>query len=133
MLLLPTPAVGPIGYPASASIAVIALHVGYGIPILLRIRRGRAFAAGEWTLRGHHRWVSPLAVLWVIVVCVLFALLFSPRGIPGTAESSWEYVNYAPVAVLGALALVGGWYAVSARRWCTGPRRDPALDLRTER
>jgi hypothetical protein len=30
-------------------------------------------------------------------------------------------VNYAPIAVLGTLALVGGWWLVSARHWFEAP------------
>jgi hypothetical protein len=30
-------------------------------------------------------------------------------------------VNYAPIAVIGTLLLVGGWWLLSARHWFTGP------------
>jgi hypothetical protein len=32
-------------------------------------------------------------------------------------------VNYAPIAIGGALVLVGLWWLVSARKWFTGPVR----------
>jgi hypothetical protein len=46
-----------------------------------------------------------------------------PTGIPWKSGFDWNVVNYAPITVGGALVLFGGWYVLSARKWCKGPVR----------
>ncbi|MCX6466363.1 MAG: amino acid permease [Pseudonocardiales bacterium] len=123
-LMIPTLANGIVGYAVGTSIAVIGLYIAFALPIVLRIRAGASFEHGAWSLGRHYRWIAPLSVGWIAVVCVLFLLPISPNGIPGAAEFSWESVNYAPLTVGGALVLFGGWYLVSARHWFTGPVRE---------
>lgn len=123
-LMIPTLANGAVGYLVGTSIAVIGLYIAFALPIILRIRAGSRFEAGAWTLGGHYRWVSTIAVAWIAVVCVLFLLPVSPKGIPGSEEFDWNVVNYAPLTVGGAVALFGGWYFLSARHWFTGPVRE---------
>jgi amino acid transporter len=123
-LMIPTLANGAIGYLVGTSIAVIGLYIAFALPIILRIRAGSRFQAGAWTLGRHYRWVAPVAVAWIAVVCVLFLLPVSPKGVPGAADFDWNVVNYAPLTVGAALVGFGGWYLISARRWFTGPVRD---------
>ena len=47
----------------------------------------------------------------------------TPTGIPWKTGFNWNVVNYAPLAVGGALLLFGGWYVLSARKWFKGPVR----------
>ncbi|MFD1523417.1 hypothetical protein ACFSJD_38450, partial [Pseudonocardia yunnanensis] len=61
---------------------------------------------------------------WIAIVCLLFLMPVSPKGIPGAADFDWNVVNYAPLTVGGALVFFGGWYLLSARRWFTGPVRE---------
>jgi amino acid transporter len=123
-LMLPTLLNGAVGYLVGTSIAVIGLHIAFVLPIVLRIRAGDRFEAGAWSLGRHYRWISPIAVAWIGIACVLCLLPVSPRGIPGAEDFDWNVVNYAPLTVGGALALFGGWYVLSARRWFTGPVRE---------
>jgi amino acid transporter len=118
-----------VAYVVATSIAVIGLSISFGLPILLRIRAGSSFEPGAWSLGKHYRWISPLAVAWIVLICVLFLLPVSPQGIPGAEDFDWELVNYAPLTVGGALILFGGWYLLSARHWFTGPVRETASDL----
>jgi amino acid transporter len=118
-----------VAYVVATSIAVIGLSIAFGLPIFLRIRAGSSFQRGAWSLGGHYRWISPLAVGWIALVCVLFLLPVSPQGVPGAEDFDWELVNYAPLTVGGALILFGGWYLLSARHWFTGPVRETGSDL----
>ena len=127
-LMLPTLANGAIGYLVGTSIAVIGLYIAFALPIILRIRAGRRFEHGAWSLGRHYRWISPLAVAWIAVVCVLFLMPVSPKGIPWAADFDWNVVNYAPLTVGAALLLFGGWYLLSARNWFTGPVPDASID-----
>jgi amino acid transporter len=127
-LMLPTLANGVVGYLVGTSIAVIGLYIAFALPIILRIRAGERFERGAWSLGPHYKWISPLAVAWIALVCVLFLMPVSPNGIPGAAEFDWNVVNYAPLTVGGALILFGGWYLLSARRWFTGPVREAGTD-----
>src|SRR3954454_11192233 len=126
-LMLPTLANAAIGYLVGTSIAVIGLYIAFAIPIYLRIRADSSFEHGAWSLGNHYKWISPLAVIWIVVVCILFLLPVSPKGIPGP-DFDWSVVNYAPLTVGGALILFGGWYLLSARKWFTGPVREAGSD-----
>jgi amino acid transporter len=117
-----------VAYLVATSIAVIGLNIAFALPIILRIRAGRRFEAGAWSLGGHYRWISPLAVAWIVFICVVGILPGSPKAVPGAEDFDWELVNYAPLTVVGALVLFGGWYLISARKWFTGPIREAGSD-----
>ena len=102
-------------YAAVTSIAVIGLYIAYVLPTFLRLRQGSAFQRGPWHLG---RWSMPIgvvAVVWVVIITVLFML---PTASPITAKT----FNYTVVAVLVVLGFAGIWWLVSARKWFTGPR-----------
>ena len=102
-------------YLAATSIAVIGLYIAYVAPVFLR-RRDPDFRPGPWNLG---RW-SPLvgwtAIVWVIIICILFVL---PSASPITAVT-FNYTIVAVAVVVGAAAI---WWFASARKWFTGPRR----------
>ncbi len=50
-------------------------------------------------------------------------LPFAKVGIPGNEGFTWDFVNYTPITVGGALLLFGGWYVLSAHKWFKGPVR----------
>ena len=127
-LMVPTLVNGAIGYLVGTSIAVIGLYIAFALPIILRIRAGDRFEHGAWSLGGHYKWISSVAVAWIAIICVLFLLPVSPTGIPGAEDFDWELVNYAPLTVGGALLLFGGWYLFSARYWFTGPVREASSE-----
>jgi len=108
-----------VAYAATTAIAVIGLYVAYVIPVYLRLRDPN-FKVGPWNLG---RWSKPIgwtAVIWVGVICILFIL---PIGYPITFGYAGNF-NYTIVAVV---VVVGGawlWWAVSAKRWFTGPRQN---------
>jgi amino acid transporter len=110
-----------VAFTAVVSIGVIGLYIAYAIPIFLRLRIGDAWEPGEWNLGRHYKWIGTIACLWVAFISVLFILPVTPTGIPWNDGFTWLSVNYAPIAVLGTLALVGGWWLVSARHWFEGP------------
>jgi amino acid transporter len=128
LLMLPTLINAAIGYLVGTSIAVIGLYIAMAIPIYLRVRAGNRFEHGAWSLGKHYKWISPLAVIWILFVCILFLMPVSPKGVPGAADFDWTVVNYAPLTVGGVLLIVGLWYGLSARKWFTGPVREADSD-----
>jgi hypothetical protein len=62
-------------------------------------------------------------VIEIIVISIYFIMPLAPAGVPGNKAWDWSAVNYAPIALGAVLVLVGGWWAISARNWFTGPRR----------
>jgi amino acid transporter len=112
---------GFVAYVAVTSIATIALYLAYAMPIFLRLRQGDAWEAGEWTLGHWYKPIGWIACIWVGFISILFILPIAPAGIPWNENFTWVSVNYAPIAVLGTLALVGGWWLISARHWFHGP------------
>jgi hypothetical protein len=95
-------------YGAVTAIGTIGLTPAYVIPIFLRLRQGDRFRAGTWNLGRWSRPVGISAILWVIVETVLFCL---PQGSPVTKLN----FNYAPVALIVALALSWAWWFVKGR------------------
>jgi amino acid transporter len=112
---------GVVAYAAVTSIATIGLYIAYAIPIYLRLRAGAAWEPGEWNLGRWYRPIGVIACIWVAFISVLFIMPITPAGIPGKSQFTWVSVNYAPIAVLGTLLLVGGWWLVSAHKWFKGP------------
>ena len=112
---------GAVAYAAVTSIATIGLYLAYAMPIFLRLRLGDKWEPGEWNLGRHYKWIGTIACLWVVFISILFMAPLSPAGIPWNSGFTWLAVNYAPIAVLGTLFLVGGWWLISAHNWFKGP------------
>jgi amino acid transporter len=123
LLMIPTLSNAFVGYAVGTSIAVIGLYIAFAIPIYLRVRQGEAFQRGAWHLGRHYRWIDWVAVLWIAFISIVFLLPFAKVGIPGNDGFTWDFVNYTPVTVGGALLLFGGWYVLSAHKWFKGPIR----------
>ncbi len=56
-----------------------------------------------------------IAIVWVVFICIILLL-------PQFSPVNWTTFNYAPIAVGAVLGFAGIWYAVSARKWFTGPK-----------
>jgi amino acid transporter len=112
---------GAVAYAAVTSIATIGLYIAYAIPIYLRLRLGDAWEPGEWNLGRHYKWIGVVACVWVVFIALLFMAPLSPAGVPWNSGFTWLSFNYAPIAVLGTLLLVGGWWILSAKKWFKGP------------
>ncbi len=131
-LMLPTLKNPFVGYAVGTSIAVIGLYIAFVLPIILRYRAKDNFERGAWHLGNHYKWIDPLAIIWIVLICILFLLPLFPDGIPGNAAVSgshflvnvnWIDVNYAPLTVGGAFIFFGGWWVLSANKWFKGPVR----------
>lgn len=104
-----------VAYAAVTSIAVIGLYVSYLIPVFLRRINPSAFTPGPWKLGKWGPLFGWIAIVWVLFICVLFCL-------PTSSPINSSTFNYTPVAVVVVLGFAGIWYAVSARKWFTGPK-----------
>jgi len=112
-----------IGYYVGTGIAVVGLYIAFILPVILRYRLGEKFERGAWSLGRHYKWIDLTAIVWVVFICVAF---FGPpfrASFWGQEGFTWEFVNYAPILVGGALILFGGWYVLSAKNWFKGPVR----------
>lgn len=103
-------------YLAATSVAVIGLYIAYVGPVLLR-RLNPDFEPGPWNLGRWSPLVGWIAIVWVIIICVLFVL---PTAYPITAST----FNYTIVAVAVVLGLATVWWFAGARKWFTGPRQN---------
>ena len=102
-------------YAAVTSIAVIGLYIAYVLPTFLRLRQGENFQRGPWHLGRRTYLIGWTAVVWVVIIAILFMLpQFGPIG--------WKTFNYAPIAVAVVIGYAGITWLVSARKWFTGPR-----------
>jgi amino acid transporter len=102
-----------VAYVAVTSIATIGLYIAYALPILLRLM-AKDFKPGPWHLGSWSRPIGIIAVIWVVLISILFML---PTATPITAVS----FNYTPILVLGTLLIITIWWFASARKWFKGP------------
>ena len=113
-IILTVPALfNTTAYLAVTSIAVIGLYIAYVAPVFLR-RMHPEFQVGPWHLG---RW-SPLigwtAVVWVVIICVLFVL-------PPVSPITVDTFNYAPVAVLAVvLFAIVSWFIGGRQHFMRG-------------
>ena len=128
-VILASPAlVSTTAYFAVTSIAVIGLYIAYVIPVLLR-RLSPDFTPGPWNLGRWSAVVGWVAVVWVVIICILFVL-------PPVAPVTVETFNYAPIAVLVVLVFatvswfVGGRHSfmLAAKDEATSPEAEQVLD-----
>lgn len=113
-IILASPAIfSDTAYFAVTSIAVIGLYIAYVVPVLLR-RLNRDFTPGPWNLGRWSPFVGWVAVVWVIIICILFVL---PPVSPVTVGT----FNYAPIAVLVVLIFATvSWFAAGRRNFMHG-------------
>ena len=114
----------PVAFFAVVSIGVVGLYLAFAVPIYYRWKAGDSFKVGSWNLRGHHRWMAPLAHnrdhrhLDHRHVPHL-----TGRGAVGP-QLQWKFVNYTPLLLVGAtLILLYIYWHVSVKKWFTGPIR----------
>jgi amino acid transporter len=102
-------------YAAVTSVAVIGLYIAYLIPVFLRRINPKAFVPGPWKMPAGGAILSWIAIVWVVFICILLML---PQYSPITRLN----FNYTPIAVLAVIGFAGIYWAVSARKWFTGPK-----------
>ncbi|WP_214109577.1 amino acid permease [Acrocarpospora catenulata] len=113
----------PLAFYAVVSVAVIGLYIAFAIPIYLRLRMGDRFEPGPWTLGPKYKVLGWIALIEIIVVSIYFIMPLIPAAVPFSEGFDWTAVNYAPIVVGVMVIGVGLWWALSARKWFTGPRR----------
>ena len=117
----------PIAFFAVVSIGVVGLYLCFAVPIYLRWRMGDEFKVGRWNLRGHHKWMAPVAMIEIIVTSIIAMFPTSIGGVPLAASFEWKYVNYTPLLVGGVLILLYIYWHVSVKKWFTGPIKQVEL------
>ncbi|WVY97806.1 hypothetical protein V8G54_029957 [Vigna mungo] len=104
-----------VAFEAMVSIATIGLYIAYALPIFFRVTLAQKdFVPGPFNLGRYGVIVGWVAVLWVLIISILFSL---PVSYPITMET----LNYTPVAVGCLLILVVSFWLISARHWFKGP------------
>ena len=124
-VILASPAlVSTTAYFAVTSIAVIGLYIAYVIPVLLR-RLNSDFTPGPWNLGRWSGLIGWVAVVWVVIICILFVL-------PPVSPVDVSTFNYAPVAVLVVLAFAFvSWHVSGKKNFMTGPTHQDAQPVTT--
>ena len=113
---------------AIVSITTIGVYVAYVAPVYLRWRAGDSFQPGAWTLGRRYKWMCPVAVVWTLLMIVVFSLPFVPAGVPWNDDFDWTALNYSPIINLALFAAIGIWWFAGARRRYTGPVRTIEFD-----
>jgi len=123
LLMIPTWWNNLAGYYVGTSVGTTGLYIAFILPVILRFRKGASFERGAWSLGKHYKWINPIAIIWVLVISIVFMLPTSPAGQPWNSAFTWDAANYAPLTIGGALILFGGWWLLSAKNWFVGPVR----------
>lgn len=95
-------------YLAVTSIAVIGLYIAYVVPVLLR-RLNKDFVPGPWNLGRFSAIIGWVAIVWVVIICILFVL---PPASPVTVAT----FNYAAVAVVVVIIFAAVTWAIGGRK-----------------
>ncbi len=104
-------------YLAVTSIAVIGLYIAYVVPVFLR-RLRPDFVPGPFQLGRLSPVIGWVAVVWVVVICILFML-------PPQKEVTIDTFNYAPIAVLFVVAFSAAtWFLGGRKHFMMGRQRD---------
>jgi amino acid transporter len=111
----------PIAFYAVVSIGVVGLYLCFAVPIYYRWKAGDSFKVGSWNLRGHHKWMAPVALIEIAVTSVIALFPTSIGGVPFGGSFEWKFVNYTPLLVGGVLILLYIYWHVSVKNWFTGP------------
>jgi amino acid transporter len=111
----------PVAFFAVVSITVMGLYIAYTIPVFLRWRMRDNFKPGSWTLGRKYKWVNLIAIVWVALCVIMFSLPTTPAGVFFKKGFSWNSANYAPLVMIGVIAIVAIWYFGWARKTFTGP------------
>jgi amino acid transporter len=113
----------PVAFFAVVSIGVVGLYLCFAVPIYYRWKSGDSFPTGRWNLRGHHRWMAPVAIIEIVVTAIIAMFPTSSGGVPWGDSFEWKYVNYTPLLVGGVLILLWIYWHVSVKKWFKGPIR----------
>jgi amino acid transporter len=111
----------PIAFYAVVSIGVVGLYLCFAVPIYYRWKAGDSFKVGSWNLRGHYRWMAPVALIEIAVTSVIALFPTSIGGVPFGGSFEWKFVNYTPLLVGGVLILLWIYWHVSVKNWFKGP------------
>ena len=122
----------PVAFFAVVSIGVVGLYLAFAVPIYYRWRAGDSFDVGSWNLRGHHKWLSPIALIEIIVTSIIALFPTSLGGMPWDPSFEWKFVNYTPLLVGGVLILLWIYWHLSVKKWFTGPIKQIELPAEAE-
>ncbi|XP_072059624.1 amino-acid permease BAT1 homolog [Arachis hypogaea] len=104
-----------VAFQATVSIAVISLYVAYALPIFFKVTlAAKHFVPGPFNLGPYGLIVGWIAVIWVVLISVIFSL---PVSYPITIET----LNYTPIALGCLIILRVSYWIISARHWFKGP------------
>jgi amino acid transporter len=112
----------PWAYFAITSICTVGLYLAYIIPVYLRLRAGKRFQPGPWTLGGMYKWINIGAIAFVVLVVYALNIPIVPGGVPWNAGWKWSSLNYSPLVLIVGV-LVGIWWVVDAKNRYKGPVR----------
>ena len=116
------PIVVPTAFYAVTSITVIGLYLAFLVPIYQRLRMGDKFKTGSWNLGNKYKWMAPIAITEIVIICIYFIMPTTPMGWPTSDSFDIKFVNYAPVLVGGSMLLLWIWWHLSVKKWFTGPK-----------
>lgn len=111
----------PVAFFAVVSIGVVGLYLCFAVPIYYRWKAGDSFPLGKWNLRGHHKWMAPVAILEIVITSIIAMFPTSISGAPWDPSFEWKFVNYTPLLVGGVLILLYIYWHASVKKWFTGP------------
>ena len=117
----------PIAFYAVVSIGVVGLYLCFAVPIYYRWKAGDSFTVGKWNLRGHYRWMAPVALIEIAITSLIALFPTSIGGVPWGGSFEWKFVNYTPLLVGGVLILLYIYWHASVKNWFTGPIKQVEL------
>ena len=113
-----------VGYFVGTAISVIGLYIAFMIPVLPALEEGRQLGGGgSWSLGRHYKWLTPVGLIWVVIITCLFSAPLYSAGVPWSDDFTWDLTNYTIPWFVGIGLIFGGWWFLSAKNWFKGPVR----------
>jgi amino acid transporter len=109
-------------YAAITAICTVGLYLAYIIPVYLRLRAGKTFVPGPWTLGNKYKWINVGAIVFVVLVVYSLDGPTSVKGAPWNSNFDITAFNYSPLVLLVGL-IVGIWWWAGAKNRYHGPVR----------
>jgi amino acid transporter len=99
------------------SLGGTAAYIAFIIPVILKVTNPSRFRPGPWNLGQFSPFVAIYAICFVLLMIPILQFP-QTRG----ADLNPPVMNWTVVVYFGPLSLALFWYAVSARKWFTGPK-----------
>ena len=104
---------------------MIGLYIAFILPDLPALAPEGLVRARAWSSESTTGGSIPIAIVWIVLISILFMLPIAPAGIPCNVQPRLrlEHRELRAGHDRRRFVLFGGWWVLSAKNWFKGPVR----------